>query len=61
MSRRRAISPISLKLDISMYFWSLKTNLEEFFVGRRYFGRHLKKWKCISTHILYYAKRGPFH
>jgi len=30
MSRRRAISPISLKLGISMYFWSLNTNLEEF-------------------------------
>jgi len=43
MSRRRAIFSISLKLDISMYFWSLKTNLEEFFVGRRYFGQHLEK------------------
>jgi len=63
MSRRRATSPISLKLCMSMYFWLLKTNLKEFFVGRRYFGRHLEKTvkKCVSTHTLYNAKRGPFH
>jgi len=43
MSRKRAVSPISLKFGMSMYFWSLKTNLEELFVGRRYFGWHLEK------------------
>jgi len=65
MSRTGAISLISLKLSISMYFWSLKPNLEEFFVGRRYFGDILKKKPLkngsVSMHTLYNAKQDPFH